>query len=66
MKTEQTHKGNGGLPSPLLCCFRSIYPLDLSYIYRQETFSPLLSLSVFAPSRAAFHPANSRCPSSLS
>ena len=46
---------------PLLpCCFRSIYPLDLSYIYRQATFSPLLSLSVFAPSRAAFHSANSR------
>ena len=41
---------------PLLpCCFRSIYPLDLSYIYRQATFSPLLSLSVFAPSCAACH-----------
>ena len=36
--------------------------MDLSYIYRQATFSPLLSLPVFAPSRAAFHSANSHCP----
>lgn len=33
--------------------------MDLSYIYRQATFSPLLSLPVFAASRAAFHSAKS-------